>query len=170
MWDYNDNYLAHYGVIGMKWGVRRAEKNKEKARMHKRFADDYNPKKSLAKLSDRQKARMSKNREKELAKAKKYETRAKKIEQKHKDRTNVKTYNRVKNTSTAKLIGESLVLGTYGALKYNEARASGMKRGWSIVTGLLGGTLDVATLGIWRHAEPRVRAAKKRQRRESRKK
>lgn len=152
MWDYNDNYLAHYGVIGMKWGVRRAEKNKEKAQMH------------------RKKARMSENREKELAKAKKYETRAKKIEQKHKDRTNVATYNRVKNTSTAKLIGESMVLGTYGALKYNEARASGMKRGWSIVTGLLGGTLDVATAGIWRIAEPRVRAAKKRQRRESRKK
>lgn len=151
MWDYNDNYLVHYGVIGMKWGVRRAEKNKEKARMH------------------RQKARMSENREKELAKAEKYETRAKKIEQKHKDRTNVATYNRVKNTSTAKLIGESMVLGTYGALKYNEARASGMKRGWSIVNGLLESTLDVATGGILRIAEPRVRAAKKRQRRESRK-
>ena len=170
MWEYNDNYLAHYGVIGMKWGVRRAEKNKEKARMHKRFADDYNPRKSLTKLSDREKARMSKNRAKELAKAKKYETRAKKIEQKHKDRTSVKTYNRVKNTSTAKLIGESMVLGTYGALKYNQARASGMKRGMSILTGLLSSTLDMTTLGIWRHTEPRTRAKKKRERRESRKK
>lgn len=170
MWEYNDNYLAHYGVIGMKWGVRRAEKNKEKARMHKRFADDYNPRKSLTKLSDREKARMSKNRAKELAKAKKYETRAKKIEQKHKDRTNVKTYNRVKNTSTAKLLGESMVLGTYGALKYNQARASGMKRGMSVVTGLLAGTLDMATLRTWRHTEPRRTAKKKRDRRESRKK
>lgn len=152
MWDYNDNYLAHYGVIGMKWGVRRAEKNREKARMH------------------RQKARMSKNRAKELAKAKKYETRAKKIEQKHKDRTSVKTYDRVKNTSTAKLIGESMVLGTYGALKYNQARASGKTRGKAILNGLLNGTLDMATLGVWRHAEPRVRAKEKRERRESRKK
>lgn len=167
MWDYNDNYLAHYGVIGMKWGVRRAEKNKEKARMHRRFADDYDPKKSLSKLSDREQARMTKRRNKELAKAKKYEARAKKIEQKHKDRTSVKTYNRVKNTSTAKLLGESMVLGTYGALKYNQARASGMKRGESVVTGLLGGTLDMATLGIWRHTEPRRTAKKKRQRRES---
>ena len=112
-------------------------------------------------------ARMSKNRAKELAKAKKYEARAKKIEQKHKDRTSVKTYNRVKNTSTAKLIGESMVLGTYGALKYNQARASGMTRGKSIVTGLLSGTLDMATANIWRHVEPRKQAKKKRQRRES---
>ena len=167
LWQYDNSYLMHYGVLGMKWGVRRAEKNKEKARMHRRFADDYDPKKSLTKLSDRQKARMSKNRAKELAKAKKYSDRAKKIEQKHKDRTSAKTYNKVKNTSTAKLIGESMVLGTYGALKYNQARASGMKRGKSVVKGLLDGTLDMATLGIRRHAEPRLTAKKKRQRRAS---
>ena len=26
-----DNYLAHYGVLGMKWGVHRAKKNTQKA-------------------------------------------------------------------------------------------------------------------------------------------
>ena len=25
------NYLAHYGVLGMKWGVHRARKNQQKA-------------------------------------------------------------------------------------------------------------------------------------------
>ena len=73
---YYDPYLAHYGVKGMKWGVRRAERNREKARMHRRFADDYDPSQSTVKLSNRQRARMTRNRNKELAKAQKYEDRA----------------------------------------------------------------------------------------------
>ena len=44
MWQYNysDNYLAHYGVLGMKWGVR---KDKTKGSLRKRKStpvhDDY---------------------------------------------------------------------------------------------------------------------------------
>lgn len=128
--------LAHYGVLGMKWGVHRARKNQQKAA----------------------KARAKGNTEA----ANKYAAKAKKIEQKHVARTDRKTYNRVKNTSAAKLYGESLVLGTYGALKYNQARASGVSRGKSIIDGLAMGIADDLTGGLLSIAEPRATARAKR--------
>lgn len=133
-----NDYLAHYGVLGMKWGVHRARKNQQKA----------------------DKARAKGNTEA----ANKYAAKAKKIEQKHVDRTDRRTYNRVKNTSAAKLYGQSLVLGTYGALKYNQARANGGTRGKSIVDGLLFGTADALTGGLLRIAEPRANALSTRSR------
>lgn len=130
------NYLAHYGVLGMKWGVHRARKNQQKAA----------------------KARAKGNTEA----ANKYAAKAKKIEQKHVDRTDRKTYNRVKNTSAAKLYGQSLVLGTYGALKYNQARANGGTRGQSIIEGLAMGVANDLTSGLLSVAEPRANANAKR--------
>lgn len=130
------NYLAHYGVLGMKWGVHRARKNQQKAA----------------------KARAKGNTEA----ANKYAAKAKKIEQKHVDRTDRKTYNRVKNTSAAKLYGQSLVLGTYGALKYNQARANGGTRGKSIIDGLAMGVANDLTSGLLSIAEPRANALSKR--------
>lgn len=67
----HDNYIRHYGVLGMKWGVRRSEKALERAAQHRRNAKDYDSKQSLAKLSDKQRAKMTKNKNKELALAKK---------------------------------------------------------------------------------------------------
>lgn len=128
--------LAHYGVLGMKWGVHRARKNQQKAA----------------------KARAKGNTEA----ANKYAAKAKKIEQKHVSRTDRKTYNRVKNTSAAKLYGESLVLGTYGALKYNQARANGVSRGKSVIEGLGMAVADSLTGGLLEVVEPRATARAKR--------
>ena len=169
LWNYNDNYLAHYGVIGMKWGVHRAKKNKEKAAQYKRYADDYDPKGYSVKLSDKERAKAQRKKDAALAKSKKYAARAKAIEQKHIDRTSTKTYNRVKNTSTAKLVGESMVFGTYGALKYNQALAQGRSRGESILDGILYSAGDYLTGGFLDIVEPRVSASEKRERRKNQK-
>lgn len=162
--DHND-YIRHYGVLGMKWGVRRSEKALERAARHRRNAEDYDSKQSLVKLSDKQRAKMTKNRNKELALAKKEEQKAKDIENKHRSRAGDNTYERVKSTSTAKLLGQSwLTGGTYGALKYNQARAEGASRGKAWVEGFVSNFANNVTMGALSVVEPRTTASKRNKR------
>lgn len=41
MWIKNNNELYHYGVKGMKWGVRKSDKYKAKARLARESADEW---------------------------------------------------------------------------------------------------------------------------------
>lgn len=126
-------YLMHYGVLGMKWGQRRA----------RHYAI---------------KAKNTNNREK----SDKYANKSKRIEQKHIDRAGSKeVYNRVKNQSTAKLLGKSAIIGTYGTLNYERARAKGYSRGRSYLAGLTSETLNSLTGGFRASYEPRITAAAK---------
>lgn len=129
------NYLAHYGVLGMKWGQRRAAHYANKV---KKYAS------------------------KDRVKSDKYANKSKQIEQKHIDRAGSKeTYNRVKNQSTAKLLGKSMVIGTYGTLNYERARANGYSRGRSFLAGYSSEVLNNITGGFRSIAEPRITAATK---------
>lgn len=129
------DYLQHYGVLGMKWGQRRARINAVKS----------------------SKAKAKGNTEK----AAKFAAKSKRIEAKHRGRAGNKAYNRVKKTSTGKLLLQSSLLGTYGALKYNQARAKGNNRGKALVKSILWQTANSASRGVVSVAEPRLNSNKK---------
>lgn len=142
MGQYDNSYLEHYGVLGMKWGIRRARKNKQKADQARARGDTES--------------------------AAKYSNRARAIEQKHKDRAGSDTYNRVKNMSNAKAVGQSLVFGTYGALKYNQARSAGSGRLRSAAEAIIYLNADILSGGLASVVEPRVSASDRRERRSNR--
>lgn len=127
--DYQE-YLMHYGVLGMKWGQRRARKASVKA----------------SKLSAKGKTE----------KASKYSAKSSKIEKYHREMGGSKTYDRVKTTSTGKALAQSMLMGTYDALKYQKARASGTSRGKAAVNGYLHGLANTATSGYLSIVEPRA--------------
>lgn len=131
----NNSELYHYGVLGMKWGVRRSRKQLEKASKYRKQGD--------------------------TEKANKLEEKANKSLNKHKNRTGDKAFDRISNTSTGKLFAESLLMGGgYGALKYNQARAKGDSKAKAYVKTILSSNVNLATGGILSVVEPRMKKKK----------
>ena len=158
--------LMHYGVLGMKWGIRRAKANAEKAsnlrnkENLKEWDKIANYKKSKGDIKGYERAKQAK--QSQLDRAQKYENKSKAIRSKHEARAGKKTVERVEQMPDGKALVQARLMGTYGALKYNEARAKGQSRGKAAVSGVLnsyGNFLTLGTLGI---VEPRLRARKSR--------
>lgn len=144
--------LYHYGVLGMKWGVHRANVHASKA----------------AKLSTRAAAATNDaKREKLTARAQKQSSRSTALLNKHTRLAgSAETLHRVSNTSTGKLFAQSLVMGTYGTMKYHEARAKNKDRTESFIIALAHEGINRLTDGITSIVEPR-RSQEKRERRNS---
>lgn len=160
---YDENYLAHYGVIGMRWGVRRAGRLSVKAARARRATSKWDAKASAASAKGDTKA-ASKYAEKAAASksdAKQYMDKSRAIQNKHIERSGgKKAYDYNVKQSGGKTVAKSLLLGTYGALRYNEARAKGGSRGEAAVAGILSGYGNSLTGGVLSIVEPRLRQSK----------
>lgn len=130
--DENHDELKHYGVLGMKWGQRRARVNAMKSA----------------------RARQAGNMEA----AKKYKAKSEKIKAKHTKRAGGKeAYNYTAKESLGKSVVKSYLMGTYGTVRYNEARAKGASRGQAAINGVLHRFGNQFTGGLLSVVEPRLR-------------
>lgn len=130
----NDNYeIQHYGVLGMKWGIRRSRKQLEAAAAARAKGD--------------------------TKQAKELEKKSKQTLQKHISRTSKATVDKVSNTSTGKLVVESLLAGTYGALVYNQMRSDKKNSRLLAIGGaLVADFADAFTGGLLSIVQPRVKS------------
>lgn len=127
----NQNELYHYGVVGMKWGHRRARKMMERAgrldqKARNRGNDVYRAKANVL----RSKADL---------------INKKNIRRLGKDGKAL--YQKIGKTSGAKVAAQAALMGSYGALKYNKARLNGNGRGKAYVKGIVANNLNIVTGG-----------------------
>ena len=125
------NELYHYGVLGMKLGVHRAKSYATKAK----------------------KARVKGD----AASARKYENKSKALTAKTNKLSGGKNIvNRVSKQSFGKTVAQTALFGSYGAMKYNQARAKHVSRGKAAFEAVLYKNGNYLTGGLLSVIEPRT--------------
>lgn len=166
---YKDGELKHYGVVGMKWGIRRARRKDAKSTYKKATDKAFKEyEKSIADIEKSYKRGQNlskKDLAREQAAEKKYSEATAKAKSDYKrnlkskendaaianrlySKQSQQANDAVAKMSTGKAIGQSMLLGSYGALKYNEAKARGESKGRAAVEGVLYNAANTATSGL----------------------
>lgn len=167
MWQYNNtNELVHYGVIGMKWGQRRARSYQKKITstraIGKKDADSFNPYLKTGIKTKKGKIIMT---AKDVSDSKKAieQTTKKKVDKYQEKITKIKNKEknfggaakRVEKMSALDTVLKASLLGTYGTVKYEQSRAEGKARVDSVMNSIRYSTVDGLTSGIYSFAEAR---------------
>lgn len=126
----DEDYLVHYGVLGMKWGVRKDKRYKYTSMRTKRLT------KKAAKATEKGKKNAGKINEK--------------LKWSKQTDKNLLAY--AKKTSVGKALAQNILLGPGGAKSYATMRASGVSRGKAVTSQILtkaAGMVVGATLGYF---------------------
>lgn len=126
----NDDYLKHYGVLGMRWGVRHDPRYKVGLK---------NIKKSDLSRDEKKKRKL--DLKVDVA-SKRYASGYKKIPM------SKEAHRRIQGDSVGKTVVKSLLMGSYGSMSYDQARGNGNGRGVSFAKGFGNNVLNKYTLGI----------------------
>lgn len=129
--------LAHYGVMGMRWGVRHDDK--------------YKAKKAGIKSSIKAKVKSGQMTRKEGKASMRSQIDKAKVDTANRLYSgNSKEANRrIQTRSTAKTLGLSSLMGSYGTMQYDRSRAEGAGRGKSAVRGVLANATNNLSYGVY---------------------
>lgn len=130
--------LKHYGVLGMRWGIRRDRRVKAAKAMYKTNRKAIKKDKSLSKTQKQKKIAAS--REEWM---KERENAANRLYSKNSTAMN----SRIARMSSKKALAQSYLMGSYGAKEYNRMRANGHGRYMSYRHGNLANSVNMITLG-----------------------
>lgn len=130
-WTGIDTELYHYGVLGMKWGVHRAKVYQAKS----------NRARSRGNIGD----------------AERHQNKSNRMMEKNERLSGGKNaFERASKQSMGKTLAQAAVFGTYGATKYNQARAKHASRGKAAVQATLYNAGNKMTGGLLGVVEPRL--------------
>lgn len=131
--------LKHYGVLGMRWGIRHDRRVQAAKAKYKTNRKVIKGDKSLSKDQKQRKIAASREqwmKERESAANRLYSLNSKEVN------------SRVARMSSRKAIGQSSLMGSYGALQYNRLRSKGHGRVSASLIGGYANRANNALLGI----------------------
>jgi hypothetical protein len=121
-----EDILEHHGVLGMRWGIRHDRRVKAAKQLYKIRRKTIKKDKTLTKAQKQK--RITASREEWMKERERAANRLYSLQDKETNR-------RVARMTSRGTIGKSLLMGSYGALKYTDSRAHGAGKFMSYARG-----------------------------------